>query len=112
MVESPREQLQRMMYAIQKMRSVTFENYEAWIGGWKEPGDFSRPTLESHGAVTEPLLFGEGCILSNIAKCLDGEPTFVDVMNFELLLRDSHLYRIVSMRAYGVSQLTVGGVEL
>ncbi len=112
MTISSREQLQRMQYAIQKMRSITFENYEAWISSWQEPGDYSRATLETIAEAHEPLLFGQNCVLPDIVKCLDGEPTEIDVMNFTLLLKDSQLFKIASMSAYGVSQFTMGGIKL
>lgn len=112
-METSRQQLQRIQYAIQKMRSITFENKTAWLDSWVIPPDFcyNRETIETWEAVNEPLLFGDKCILPDIATCLDGEPTIVDVINFMIILDSSHLFKVAEL-AYGVTPLLeVMGLE-
>jgi len=76
-IEQRREYLNKLLFDAQRCRSKLLES----IGN----DEASLAVLED----LEPWLFGKKCIIEPLRKCIDGEPSDSDVINFATVAKMS-----------------------
>jgi len=76
-IKERRRYLNHLLRDAQRVRSKQFEG----LGD----DDVNKAALEE----LEPWLFGKNCIVPHLVKCIDGEPSDEDVLNFSVIARKS-----------------------
>ena len=88
--EQKRGYIAKLMYDIQKARSVFYEAQ----GGDTEN---DREIADTVGKLSEPWLFGERCLLPALIKALDGEIEDTLIMNLSTIAQHSQMLQIVGI---------------